>query len=402
MKVLKITLFSLLALLLFAFQTKAAHAWIGSDLWQNVSCVADIDCTVRAASTAGANFISKVAVDKDFEEISDDDVAAMINGKWDRGLASAVGQVGGLAYSYPPIHLKEYIRTALANNLLNNQVQAQTPGTDALLPVQAIWTRMRDVAYGLFVIVMIAIGIMIILQHSISPRVIVTFTNSLPRIILGLVLITFSFPLIALFIDVGAVFGTQLILRITQGIFPELVSRFSGGIADTFSAAPGSLIGHFAAGLTGLQILSLPALILFVIFAIAAIVLAGLTIFRLIISYAWLIVYTVFSPILLLFGSLPGQEENISNFFKNVAAKTLSFPVIFFLVLLGVGFAGTAYVGTAENFLRGNFGELVTGVFSTQGLLGAILGLIMLAAAFKAPAMIEEVIGVGGKKPKKK
>ncbi|MEX1068387.1 MAG: hypothetical protein WED08_01095, partial [Patescibacteria group bacterium] len=146
----------------------------------------------------------------------------------------------------------------------------------------------------------------------------------------------------------------------------------------------------------------LSGLALIVIFLLAALVLSGLTIIRAVINYGWVLVYTIFSPILFLFGSLPGQEGSISNLFKNVFAKTLVFPMILFFVLLGLGFTTTAFVGTAENFLSGNLGGLVTGALSTQGILGSIMGLVMLAAAFKAPDLVEEALGVGGGPKKRK
>lgn len=394
-----------LAFLVSFLAVRPTYAWIGKNFWEKISCPADIDCTVRAASTAGINFISKVAINKDFEEITEADLQKMVKGEWNQGLASAVGQVGGLAYSFPPIHVGDYIKSELADNLLARPAVAapSTRGTMALSPVKDVWDRMRNIAYGLFVIVMVVTGVMIILQKEISPRVVITFTSALPKILMGLVLITFSFPLIALFIDVGAVFGTQLVLRVVGDLFLELEHRFREGVANTFSAIPAILIGYFATGLTGLQILELPALVLFAVFVAAAIILVGMTIFRVISAYAWLIVYTIFSPFLFLFGSLPGQEGAITNLFKNIAAKVLVFPVILFFALLGVWLAGTAYTEGAiqktEGFLKGSLGELITGLLVTPSL-GAILSLIVLAIAFKAPGIIEEALGVGGKKKK--
>jgi hypothetical protein len=395
---LKLFLIPLLTLLIFTAEATNAYAldlWPFNDLWNSVKCVADIDCTIQTASTAAGNFIVHVAVDKDFEELKEYDVQSMIDGTWDKGLASAVGKTGGLAYNFPPVHFGDYIKTELADNLLNNPVQAQSVGTEALSPIQEIWTRMRDVAYGLFAIVMVALGIMIIFQKEISPRVVVTFTNALPKILTGLILITFSYPIIALIIDAGAVFGSQLVLTAVSGIFEGTGTVTGSGASAAISSVPTVIIGGFLEGMAAFGIGPLAALITTVIFLLAALVLAGLMIIRVVISYGYLIVYTIFSPILLLFGTLPGQEGSVANLFKNILSKTLVFPAVLFFALLGVYFIKATWEGVASNFFEGNFGNVISGAVTTQGILGAILALLMLVAAFKAPSLIDNAIGVG-------
>jgi len=56
--------------------------------------------------------------------------------------------------------------------------------------------------------------------------------------------------------------------------------------------------------------------------------------------------------------------------------------------------ATTAIVGTVGSFFSDNFGEIITGALTT-GLLGVVLALVMLAAAFKAPDLVENALGVG-------
>jgi len=407
MKKLKLLLIPLIATLLLSFSTSPVRAGI-FDLWEDLQCAADLDCTVQAAATAASNYITHVIVGKDFEQIEEDDVASMLQGEWNQGLAAAVGNIGGLAYSNPPASIGDYIRGELADNILNTPAQAQVTGEQALVPVREIWTRMREISYGLFLLVMIVIGFMIILQKEISPRVVVTFTSALPKILLGLVLITFSFPIIALIIDAGAVLGSQVVVQLVEGIFGEIGNQLKvAGVAALFSGIPAAIMGAMLATLGGppgaaLGVTALSGLILFVIFAVAAIALIGMTIIRLVVVYGWLLVYTIFSPLLLLFGTLPGQEGSITDFFKRVAAKTIVFPVILFLALLGLGFATTSFAGTTGTFISGNFGDLFTGAFTTEGVLGAILGLVMLAAAFKAPSLVDEALGVGGGPKKKK
>ncbi|GMR19322.1 MAG: hypothetical protein BMS9Abin34_457 [Patescibacteria group bacterium] len=399
---LKLFLIPLIALALLSFKAAPAHAGL-FDLWGDVKCLADLDCTVQTASTAGMNYITNVLVGKDFEDITEDDATAMIQGNWDKGLASAVGEIGGLAYSFPPIHFGDYVKTEFADNLLNSSAQAQSAGADALFPVQDVWGRMRDVAYGLFAAIMVAIGFMIMLRKEISPRVVVTFTSALPKILLGLVLITFSFPIVALVIDVGAVLGSQLVLQITEGLFGTPAQQLqSAGVAATFTVVPVILLGLIISGVSTLGFTPLVALVFFVVLALVVVALMVMVIVQVIISYTWLLLYTIFAPFLLLFGALPGQEGSMKDFFKKIIGKALVFPVILFFILLALGFATEGFIGATGTFLSGEFGNLFSGALSTQGLLGVVLGLIMLAVAFKAPGLLENAIEGGGKKGKKK
>jgi len=409
-------LLGILALFLMLFGLAApARAWTLGELWDTVTCPADIDCTLRAAAVASQNFLFKAGVGKDFEELTDGDIEAMINGKWNTGLASGVSEIGKLAYGSPPLpRFADYIRYELSDNLLNTPSYAVTFGEAALNPVVDFWRGMRNIAYALFMVVMVVIGFMIILRREISPRVVVTFTNALPRIVTGLVLITFSFPLIALAVDVGIVFGSRLVsdvvsqasknITIEEVPAPPAADAEEVGVAPFVSTTLPKIIGGFLLGVQETVAEPLTGLILGVIFFIGAIIIFGLAIFKLLISYAWLLIYAIFSPLLILFGSLPGQEGTITDLGKNVLAKVLAFPATLFFLILGWYMSTTTTV-TPPDFGSevGQFGDIIGRAFILRAnVLLALLALVMLFAAYKAPSLIEEGLGAGGKKPRKK
>src|SRR3990172_3667020 len=206
MKKLKLLLLPLLMLLLLIVKTTPTNAAL-IDVWEDITCPADIDCTIRAASAAGINFLFRSTVGKDSDELTASDVNQMARGEWNKGMVSAVGKIGALAYTIPPTgdHFANIIKNTLSNNILNSKANAQEPqgsGDDILSIIEPFWRGTRNVAYGLFVVVMVAIGFMIILQRQLPTRTVVTFTYALPRILIGLVLITFSLPLIALKLSV--------------------------------------------------------------------------------------------------------------------------------------------------------------------------------------------------------
>ena len=408
-------LLGILALFLMLFGLAApARAWTLGELWDTVTCPADIDCTLRAAAVASQNFLFKAGVGKDFEELTDGDIEAMINGKWNTGLASGVSEIGKLAYGSPPLpRFADYIRYELSDNLLNTPSYAVTFGEAALNPVVDFWRGMRNIAYALFMVVMVVIGFMIILRREISPRVVVTFTNALPRIVTGLVLITFSFPLIALAVDVGIVFGSRLVsdvvsqasnITIEEVPEPPAADAEEVGVAPFVSTTLPKMIGGFLLGIQETVAEPLTGLILGAIFIIGGIIVFGLAIFKLLISYAWLLIYAIFSPLLILFGSLPGQEGSITDLGKNVLAKVLAFPATLFFLILGWYMSTTTTV-TPPDFGSevGQFGDIIGRAFILRAnVLLALMALVMLFAAYKAPSLIEEGLGAGGKKPRKK
>jgi len=74
-------------------------------------------------------------------------------------------------------------------------------GFALISPYLKIWTIFRDVAYAFLVILLIAIGFMIMFRMKINPQTVIGIENALPKIVMALILITFSFAIAGLLID---------------------------------------------------------------------------------------------------------------------------------------------------------------------------------------------------------
>jgi|GEM_PF-4823644 len=98
-------------------------------------------------------------------------------------------------------------RTAMAGR--DNAFRDLELGTETLRGfsdlVASYWGVCRNFAYALLTIVLVVFGFMIMLRQNIEPRVTMTITNALPRVAAALVLITFSFAISGLIVDVGRV-----------------------------------------------------------------------------------------------------------------------------------------------------------------------------------------------------
>lgn len=119
----------------------------------------------------------------------------------------AIGVMGNLiAMTYtPPTHTGEYFSHLAGNFGITKQAYAQQNvggGFRGILPLLALWQKFRDITYLLFVIVFVVIGIAIMLRVKIDPRTVMTLQNQIPKIIVGIVMVTFSFAIVGFLIDV--------------------------------------------------------------------------------------------------------------------------------------------------------------------------------------------------------
>ena len=59
----------------------------------------------------------------------------------------------------------------------------------------------RNFAYVLITLLFIIMGLMIMFRVKIDPRTVVSFQSALPKIIMALILVTFSYAIVGLLID---------------------------------------------------------------------------------------------------------------------------------------------------------------------------------------------------------
>ena len=74
-------------------------------------------------------------------------------------------------------------------------------GYCGLAPLLPIWEVFRNIVYLIFVLVFMIIGIAIMLRVHIDPRTVMTIENQIPKLILGLILVTFSYAIAGFLID---------------------------------------------------------------------------------------------------------------------------------------------------------------------------------------------------------
>lgn len=131
----------------------------------------------------------------------------------------AVGLTQGVILALsttPPLQASEYLAD-LGRNFGVTPAYAQVggSGSNVLSPILEIWRLMRNLAYLFMIIIFLVIGIMIMLRRRINPQTIVSIQTALPGLVIGLILITFSYFLASLLVDLAFV-AAQVAGRILE------------------------------------------------------------------------------------------------------------------------------------------------------------------------------------------
>lgn len=128
----------------------------------------------------------------------------------------------------PPASGVEYI-AQVKDSFLGKPAYAQGVGFNGLQFLLPLWRGFRNVVYILSSIVFIAIGIMIMLRIKISPQAVITIQSAIPKLITTLILVTFSYAIAGLVIDVCNLIEALVIavlfsvkgISLTEALFPS-------------------------------------------------------------------------------------------------------------------------------------------------------------------------------------
>ncbi len=108
-----------------------------------------------------------------------------------------------LPYINPPASGAYWVYSGLQNSgFIPKTYAAEGIGFAAVKPFMNLWKVFRDITYLILVLIMISIGFMIMFRMKINPQTVISVENSLPRIVIALLLITFSFAIAGFLIDI--------------------------------------------------------------------------------------------------------------------------------------------------------------------------------------------------------
>lgn len=363
------------------------------------------------------------------------------------------GAIGGIGYlmgemiKNQPASTGSYIAYVGQNSrfIAGNQAYAQGIGFAALNPVLGTWAAFRDIAYYLLILMFFISGFLILIRHKISGQVAVTVQTILPRLVLTLILITFSYAIAGLVIDGmflaiyfvinlfdGAIFhnNAQFALALNEPknltdlalntnifefmigyIFNDNASGSAWGAAD----ALGTMVQQSIAAVVGESAVfgffsdgglfrGLITIVFTLIFGIALLIAMFRTFFALLMSYAGFIINVVMSPFILLPGVMPNNNA-FGNWIKNLIAGVAPFVVAIFMIFMslaltggpetnqpGVGYRPT---GTAERVEGLRLPLIMAGNIDASAFIG-IIGMGFMLLLPEAVNITKELVGAKG------
>jgi len=296
-----------------------------------------------------------------------------------------------------PVNLALFFRDEVKNvPIVGNRVYAAGAKYDIPLEtmVLELWKLARNAAYAVLSIVMIIIGMMIMVRKKVNPQLVVTIENAIPRVVLGVFLITFSYPIGATFIAL-----IEPMRRIGDVILGQAASNlgnpsFSGvgsgmvtivAVLMLFSAIAaivaigGAAIGVLATAGIGVAVIIILLIVLY--FAVLMIVS-----FKALSIMIRMIMATITSPLTFAIGSMPGKEQMITDWFKLMFARLISVFAMYFTLALS-GFV-LHYLLINPSSSTGN---LNLGALFIAWLLTPFIIIVILGTAIGMPKKVEEM-----------
>lgn len=299
-----------------------------------------------------------------------------------------------LVFADRPLSGVSYVREKFGSFKLVPEVHAQTVGFGfgALKPIQGMWKAFRDIAFGLFVIVAVVFAFMIMFRIKLSPQTVISVQSALPKIVVSLLLVTFSYAIAGFLVDLMYVV-IGLLSLVASKMFSISVGFVNIGPSQYFNLLTlGQPLGlNIQATVFGLVIIffamfflplllflilaGLPLLlvdpsgsvyfifeaVMFIIAVIIALWTGIKVVWALLKAFVNVILLTIFAPIQITIGAIvPGLDfgQWLRSYVSNLAVFVVTgalFLFSFLFIILGVwiGFTGPSIpTGTALAILK--------------------------------------------------
>jgi hypothetical protein len=367
----------------------------------------------------------------------------------------AIGFMGNMITTLytPPAQLSDYTSYLSLNFGVTKPAYAQGVGFEGLRPLIQLWTIFRNLVYLIFVIVFVLIGLLVMLRVKIDPRTVMSIENQLPKLIITLLLVTFSYAIAGFLIDVMYVAIYILFnIFINPTVLPagdtfhklsEAQRTFNGNNAIGFfneligfreTANQASLgVSNIVQGLLtadqnnitqGVPVLSglanivdtiknggayvlswIVYMLAFLIFAVALLWAMFRLWFQLLQAFIFILVDVTIAPFWILLGVFPGSPLSFTTWFKDLLSYLSAFPTAIAIFLMGGVFINNFGHGPSTGFIPPLIGN-PNDYKALSSLIG--FGIVLLAPQavqimrdlFKAPsfkytAAVGQAIGVG-------
>jgi len=319
----------------------------------------------------------------------------------------AIGSLSNLIvamYDNPVADTQSYVADVLKSAHIVTPAYAQGIGFASLDPVLNLWKTFRNIAYMFFVLIFVVVGFLIMFRQKVGQTAI-TAQQAIPQIIMSLVLVTFSYAIAGLLIDLMYVL-MALIVGVFASFFPQDIFGYNifelGG--TMFKGAVNlqrnkDFISGFLESLnlggTANQVVSIiSGLTLTIILAVAMLIGIIRLFFELLKSYATIIIAVVMAPLLLMMGAIPGKSNAFGSWMKTLIGNLSPFPVILVVLVMYYAFTNGAINASSGGFMPPFL------LSAGNGIGESIIALMSLAIILALPDIVKKIKdGIAPKDP---
>lgn len=347
---------------------------------------------------------------------------AVCNKDFKTGAVNTTGTMIGMLYT-PQASGVEYVASTLKDFGLVESAYAQTgSGFENLEPLRGVWQSFRNITYMLFVIIFLVIGLAVMFRYRLNPQTVVTVQLALPRIIIALLLVTFSYAIAGFvidllyivislmavaFADVGVPGWTYTAQALQQqftemGFFaafrtlfeqvgwgtPVAISAYLAGLVTAVTALFAAPVAP-AAGLATLTVGSILLTLILVIIVFWILIRLFLSLLQ---SYIAILLLVVFGPIYITAGIIPGFG-GFGSWLRSLVANLATFAGVAFVLMLGLVLVKASETGGLWQ-PPVVFGGAVGTAVSAQ--IRLIIGFGILLIVHQVPNAVRNAFGIRG------
>lgn len=274
------------------------------------------------------------------------------------GLIGQSGKIIGLLYQNQPASTNSYL-AYVSHNLQAHKVIPQALaansgiGFSTFSPFLTIWMVFRNIAYLALVVFFIVYGFMMMFRVNLGQKTVITVQLAIPKLIVTLLIITFSYAIVGLVYDFMWVLiyfvlyylASQDIIVFGPHWYPAVAASGNKGIVlslliNTVISGPAAIfgvlnliMGGLAAALgTAAGYITAVNFIIGLIIMIAVLVSYAKLIFKLVGAFISVVISLITAPLVLLGNAFPGSTA-IGNWFRSIVANLSVFPVTMLLLL---------------------------------------------------------------------
>lgn len=172
-----------------------------------------------------------------------------------RSLFGFVTNLLVLPYANPPASGVYWAYSGLQNaGFIPKTYAAEGIGFGSIKAFNKVWLGMRNFSFMFMVLVIITIGFMIMFRAKLNPQTVISIENALPKIVITLILINFSFAIAGFLID---------LMYLSMALIISLLATASGldqesTIGNYLTAGPWTIFDLFFPGKNFFLIFQIP------------------------------------------------------------------------------------------------------------------------------------------------